>query len=657
MLIPKPIRKWLAIFRGEVSPVLLLLSVLLGFWFGLTPGFYGLHVALLVLALIVNTHIGLFLLAAALGKSLSLVAAPVLYHLGVFTQAELAPLLSLLAAIPIIGITDFSRYAVAGAVVAGPALGLVFGAGLAKSVSSYRKMWLKLEENSETFQRWREKKWVKLLDKVLLGKSAKNVRETLARRPKIVRRAGVALAVVVLLVAVVGVQFLTDDVLTAYAAKSLTALNGAEVNIERLSLKPFSGKLSATGVQVTDPTHPQDNRVSIEEFQAQASLYSLLLGKVVMDDLEISALKFDEPRARPGTVVANVAEQEHAEEEADWSQFGLADLDAAKLETYFKNAQKVTDTLAKVKPYLPEPAAAKPAAPWSVPEHYLEHLSAKAETAPSPRFIIRHLVLDQVELPVEAFADSTVECENLSDAPQAAGSAVTCKVQSNTTSDWMQIVSHYEAPEKGAQITAEFANIDLAKLQEDLNSKNPISFKGGRASAKVDGRAGRDSIDLGITVHTEDMVVESSGGGALGLDPQMTAEALKVLKNLDTTLRLVGPLTQPKLVFDVPALRKKFQAALLKAGKDQLAARLGDLIGDKLPIGEAIPKDLDIGTLGDTLGGLLDKDKPTDQKGADKKDDSSEEEKKDQGKDLLKDLGGLLGGDTSKDTDDDDDND
>lgn len=653
MFIPRPIKKWLAIFRGEVSPVLLLLSVLLGFWFGLTPGFFGLHVALLVLALIVNTHIGLFLLSAGFGKSLSLAAAPLLYHLGVFTQAELAPLLTLLAAIPIIGITDFSRYAVAGAVVAGPVLGLILGALLAKSVSSYRKMWLKLEENSESFQRWREKKWVKLLDKVLLGKSAKDVRETLARKPKLVRRAGVAVAGVVLLVAVVGVQFLTDDVLTAYAAKSLTALNGAEVNIERLSLKPFSGKLSATGVQVTDPSHPQRNRVSFDEFQAQASLYDLLLGKVVMDNLEISALKFDQPRAQPGTVVTEVEQQEQAAEKTDWSQFDLADVDAAKLDTYFKNAQKINDTLAQIKPYLPDPAAKAASAPSSVPEHYLEYLSARAETAPTPRFVIRRVVLDQVELPVEALADSKVECSNLSDAPQAAALAVTCKVQSNSSSDWIQIVSHYEAPEKGAQITAEFSNIDLAKLQEGLNSKNPVAFRGGTASAKIDGQVGRDSIDLGITVKTENMILESAGGGALGLDPQITAEALKVLQNLNTTLRLVGPLTKPKLVFDVPALRKEFQTALLKAGKDQLADRLGDLIGDKLPIGDAIPKDLDLGTITDTIGGLLGKDKPTEQQDGDKKEDTAGDEKKDKGGDILKDLGGLLGGNKSKDADDD----
>ncbi|MCH8053067.1 MAG: hypothetical protein IH895_03330, partial [Planctomycetes bacterium] len=198
-------------------------------------------------------------------------------------------------------------------------------------------------------------------------------------------------------------------------------------------------------------------------------------------------------------------------------------------------------------------------------------------------------------------------------------------------------------------ITAEFNDIDLADLQKDLSSKNPVAFKGGTASAKIDGRLGRDMIDLGISVDTKNMTIESAGGGALGLDPQITGEALKVLEDIDTTLRLVGPLTAPKLVFDVPALREEFRAALLKAGKDQLAGRLGDLIGDKLPIGQEIPKDLDPASIGDAIGGavggLLGKDDP------DKKEEEKKDDKKD-AKDILKDIGGLFGGDKSKDKND-----
>ncbi|MCH8964186.1 MAG: hypothetical protein IIB58_04430 [Planctomycetes bacterium] len=472
---------------------------------------------------------------------------------------------------------------------------------------------------------------------------------------KIIRRAGVAMALLVFVGAGVGAKFfLTDEMLTARAAESLTHLNGAQVDIERLSLKPFSGKITATGVQVTDPENPQNNRVSIDEFQAQASLYSLLLGKVVIENLEISALKFDQPRDQPGEVLPGAKKEVEPSEPFNWGQFDLPDMDAQQLDAYFKNAQKIKETLAKIEPYLPDPKAKEASEPTTVPEHYLEYLTARAPTAPSPRFVARRIVLDHVELPFDKLADSKIECHNLSDAPGAAAMPVTVKITSNSSADWMQIVSHYEAPEKGAHITAEFNDIDLADLQKDLSSKNPVAFTGGTASAKIDGRLGRDMIDLGISVNTKNMTIESAGGGALGLDPQITGEALKVLEDIDTTLRLVGPLAAPKLVFDVPALRKEFRAALLKAGKDQLAGRLGDLIGDKLPIGGEIPTDLDPASIGDAIGGLLGNDKSTDKDDPDKKEEEKKDDKK-AAKDVLKDIGGLFGGDKPKDKDDDSD--
>ncbi len=76
MLLPRPIRKMLAVFRGSVSPVMIFMSITLGFWFGLIPDFAGIHVAVLVLVVLLNVHLGLFLLSAALGKALCFAAAP-----------------------------------------------------------------------------------------------------------------------------------------------------------------------------------------------------------------------------------------------------------------------------------------------------------------------------------------------------------------------------------------------------------------------------------------------------------------------------------------------------------------------------------------------------------------------------------------------------
>ena len=83
MILPKFIRKMLAVLRGGVSPVIIFLSVILGFSFGLIPGFSGLHTAIVIVVLILNIHTGLFLISAALAKSLCFAAAPVLYHAGI----------------------------------------------------------------------------------------------------------------------------------------------------------------------------------------------------------------------------------------------------------------------------------------------------------------------------------------------------------------------------------------------------------------------------------------------------------------------------------------------------------------------------------------------------------------------------------------------
>jgi len=56
MLLPRFIKKLLAVLRGSVAPPLIFLSVLVGFWFGLMPGFYGLHVALIVIVLVLNVR-------------------------------------------------------------------------------------------------------------------------------------------------------------------------------------------------------------------------------------------------------------------------------------------------------------------------------------------------------------------------------------------------------------------------------------------------------------------------------------------------------------------------------------------------------------------------------------------------------------------------
>src|SRR4030043_2221247 len=98
--IPSPIRKLLKILLGGVSPVIIFISIMLGFTFGLIPGFSGLHAVLIVLVFLLNVHLGMFLLSAALGKALCFAAAPVLYHIGMAVRDNPSTLLKFLSSIP-----------------------------------------------------------------------------------------------------------------------------------------------------------------------------------------------------------------------------------------------------------------------------------------------------------------------------------------------------------------------------------------------------------------------------------------------------------------------------------------------------------------------------------------------------------------------------
>jgi hypothetical protein len=109
----------------------------------------------------------------------------------------------------------------------------------------------------------------------------------------------------------------------------------------------------------------------------------------------------------------------------------------------------------------------------------------------------------------------------------------------------------------------------------------------------------------------KDLKASGTGKGVLGLGAEETSRVMEVLKELKTTIRVVGPVTQPRLVFDTKGLTKEFQDALVAAGKQKLQEEVGKQIEKQL--GDKVPTELK-----DTLQG--------------------------KSKDIVEGLGGLLGG-------------
>ena len=624
MFLPKPLRKFVAIFRGDVSPILILLSTLLGFWFGLTPGWYGVHVILLVLALVLNVHFGIFMMCAAVGRALAFAIAPVLYHFGQMMQDSAAPLFAAMGRVPVLGLTDFSRCAVAGGMVAGPVLGFLGGLAFARAVGLFRKTWLELNQKSEAFAAWQNKSWVRWLDWLLIGKRTKDVEASLKRRARLVRPVGIIVAVVVLGGAGAGLYAVQGDVMRDAVQHQLARANGAEVNIARFDLAPFSGMLTIGGLQVTDQRDPSRNRFAADELSAGVSIYDLLCGQLVIDSVKVANLQLDSSREQAGEVLVPVAAEAAEKEQKpfDPAAFGITPSGVARLQDYYKQGREIEQKLKQAAEWLPSKEATVEDIPADEPQGYLEFLTARTSRPPRPRVIIRKAEADDVALQYEEFGRSNIVCENLSDAPAAAGLPVVVSIQSKERPTQLRIAYDFSDDQRGAEITGRVEGMELAQLQNSLSDKNPVRFQGGTATAEINGRATREDIDLAIAVQTNGMQATTSGEGFFGLDPRVTDAAMKTLENVKTQLRLVGPTGAARLAFDVEGISAEMKDALVEAGQAELAGRLDTLLekelGDKMPEGAPKADEL-LNTGKSALEGLLGgKKKPAE--GEDEKD-------------------------------------
>ncbi len=592
MILPRFIKKFLAILRGGVSPVFIFLSVMLGFSFGLMPGFSGFHTMLLIVVLVLNVHVGLFLLSAGIGKTLCFAAAPVLYYAGVWIQTYLSFLLRLLASIPVIGITDFSRYSVASAVILGPILGGIAGLLMARSVISFRRMLLKLEDGSDKFKKWYSNRWVRILDRLLIGKRTKDAKSLFTAKTKYIRKAGAALAILLIAAFAIATTLIKDSTIKDYASGTMTRANGAEVSLDDLDLSILTGAVSVSGIDVTDPENPSNNQLTIGKVAADASLYNLLLGRVVVEEVIVSNVKFNQKRSTPGKVDETTTKQEPAV--FDPCNFKVP-ADLTKLETYLKDAKALKEKLQKIRKWLPKKDADKTATqPKQVPQKYLDYLKAHALVSPSPRILAKKVILDNVQIPSPTFANSKIILTNVSDAPKAAKLPVTFDIKSLDTPASITVTIDYSSKDQVPKLSGTFGGFDMAKIQSSLSENAGLVFASGTASGQFNGVATNEFVDLTVDIAISNLRAKGQGKGVLGLGSKTTSEAFGALTDLKTTIRIVGPAGEPRLLFDVKGLTDELKKALVKAGKDRLIKEIDDKLGEKLDekLGDKIPDEI-----------------------------------------------------------------
>ena len=200
--------------------------------------------------------------------------------------------------------------------------------------------------------------------------------------------------------------------------------------------------------------------------------------------------------------------------------------------------------------------------------------------------------------------------------PSALGKPVSFEIESHETPAILKLTVDY-SKEGPPQVSGTFEGLDMSKIQSDLNDKAGLSFQSGTASGTFAGQLTSDQIDLNINLKMEGLQAKGQGDGVLGLGESQTTEIMQTLNELSTTIRVIGPTTDPRLVFDTEGLTDQFKAALAKAGKDramkELDAALQKQLGDQVP--DQLKETVQKGGQGviESLGGLFN-NKKDDQK-------------------------------------------
>jgi uncharacterized protein (TIGR03546 family) len=602
MILPGFVSKVLVILRGGIAPVLIFLSILLGLWFGMVPGFSGFHAILLVLIILLNVPIGITIFWIAIGKGLCLAAAPLLYHIGIWIHSNMTFIVRLLESLPVIGLTNFNRYAVMGGFVIGPIVGVIVGLFVVASVVKFRRTLLKLEEGSEMFKKWHSKTWVYILDRILIGKRTKDAKSLFTVKAVYIRKAGLVLVILVVAGLVAAGIATKNGTIKNYAIGAMTRANGAEVDLGNLGISLTNGSVSVSGIQATNPQDPNKNQVSVAKLSADAGIYDLLVGKLVLEKVEMSDVEFGQKRSSPGKVEPKIPVKE---EPFDPNKYKINAADLAKLDTYLKDAKTWKENLEKLRKYLPSTSGKKETAKsQQTPQKYLDYLKAEVLTAAAPRIIAKQAVMDKVQIPSLIFGSSKIELKNLSDAPGAYGRPVSMDINSLKTEAKTNITIDYS--KQIPELKGTFTGFDMSKIQSSLSNSAGIIFESGKASGIFKGTATKEAIDLTFDIDISNMKAQAAKGKSiLGLNQEAVTEALKVLNNLKTTIHVVGPVTEPRLVFNVQGLTKQFEEALKKAGKEKLSEELNKQIDKQL--GDKAPQEIkDAGQkVIQGLGGLL----------------------------------------------------
>lgn len=597
------LRKIGSVFRGNATPLQVLLATVLGGALGFVPGFFlpgdlgggllqapGLILLLLCLVLVLNANLAVFGLVTLVGKLLSLALLPVSYALGRWLiDGPLQETFRGLVNGKVTAWFGLEYYATAGGLVLGLVYGVLAGVLMNRGIRAVRGKMAGLEAGSAIYQQYASKKWVKLLTWLFLGKGQKKLTwQELAAQKKTglpVRIGGVVVAAVFVASVWILQTWFSAPVLTQTLQSGLQAMNGATVDVKSAQLGLGSGELRVEGLAIADSNELGVDLLAADALVATLDTGELLRKRFVIDTITAQNARSSAGRATPGVRYPGAEPPPEPPKEPG----GLPTIDDV-----LKDYNVWKERLAQARDWIEKIAG--PEAPKADPtpaEQQAEQRKqaderAKAEAAglarvvathlldKAPRVLVRNVVIDGIGYSLGGKADKLdLKAANLSDRPELVDGnlAFDLKAQSGALAVGLARAGRAAAagtPALGFTYAQKGVPVDSVFGQLQLGGAPPL--RGGTIDLAAKGGLQRGagvplSLDLPLDVTLKDTTFALAG-----------SKETKV-ESLALPIGVKGPLTRPSFALS----DKSLQDALLAAGKQELAnfvaGQAGKLLG------------------------------------------------------------------------------
>ncbi len=591
-------RKIGSLIRGKATPFQIFSAAVLGMLIGFAPGFQqapGLIVFWALCLIILNANLFLAGLAAIAGKLILLVSMPLVFSIGRFLlEGPIGGLFKSLANAPITAYFGFEYYVVPGGQLLGLLLGIGIGFGLTKSLKSYRRKMVSLEQNSEKLNKWSSTKWAKALTFIFLGKGKgkKSYEELLSKKMgNPIRLPGAIFAVVVIVLGYVGLRSLSDPIITAAIKGGLENANGATVDLKNAHLDIDEGRIELDGLALADPEALDTNLFASDSIVADISSADILKKRFSIDSLVFENASSGLARESKGRVVGKRA--------ADDAPSPIQLPDYNDLGSVLEDAPEWKERLSQVKKWMEalggessgegeESASLKETLASRIQALGYTNVSKKDMIEGSPTVWIRNLVAKQVKTNYLENATLTIEADDLSSHPSLVETHPKIRITSSDGSLNAALALGAAAGRADNQITLDLKGLSVDSIASKLKSDGQAPLSGGTMNLAISGKI--SSIDSDLEIASTFKGATLSMGGT-----QMPAD------NLTIPLFLRGPIDNPSIKLDSKALT----SALTKAGKKQLLNKATEKLGidsSDAPEGEKLED-----TAKKMLGGFLKK--------------------------------------------------